>query len=88
MKHMLATVVLAVVGLMTVGSAIAQQERQPQRAVAAQQQVQPDARPRAQAAHPMYQRGDTWYEFLLKQFNPNNFDYGDVDGRTPSGVPG
>ena len=23
----------------------------------------------------MYQRGDTWYEFLLKQFNPNNFDY-------------
>ena len=24
----------------------------------------------------MYQRGDTWYEFLLKQFNPNNFDYG------------
>jgi len=24
----------------------------------------------------MYQRGDTWYEFLLKQFNPHNFDYG------------
>ena len=24
----------------------------------------------------MYQRGDTWYEFLLKQFNPSNFDYG------------
>jgi hypothetical protein len=24
----------------------------------------------------MYQRGDTWYEFLLKQFNPRNFDYG------------
>ena len=24
----------------------------------------------------MYQRGDTWYEFLLKQFNPTNFDYG------------
>lgn len=24
----------------------------------------------------MYQRGDTWYEFLLKQFNPKNFDYG------------
>lgn len=24
----------------------------------------------------MYQQGDTWYEFLLKQFNPNNFNYG------------
>ena len=24
----------------------------------------------------MYQRRDTWYEFLLKQFNPTNFDYG------------
>jgi len=24
----------------------------------------------------MYQRGDTWYEFLLKQFNPSNLDYG------------
>ena len=24
----------------------------------------------------MYQRPDTWYEFLLKQFNPSNFDYG------------
>ena len=24
----------------------------------------------------MYQRRDTWYEFLLKQFNPSNFDYG------------
>ena len=25
---------------------------------------------------PIYQRGDTWYEYLRKQFNPNNFDYG------------
>ena len=24
----------------------------------------------------MYQRRDTWYEFLLKQFNPSNVDYG------------
>ena len=23
-----------------------------------------------------YQRHDTWYEFMLKQFNPDNFDYG------------
>lgn len=27
-------------------------------------------------AHPLYQRRDTWYEFLLKQFNPNGIDYG------------
>jgi hypothetical protein len=76
MKGTLATVALAVVALMTVGSAIAQQERQSQRASHVRQQVQPDARPRTPATGPMYQRGDTWYEFLLKQFNPNNFDYG------------
>jgi hypothetical protein len=76
MKRTVATVALAVVGLMTAGSAIAQQERQFPRASHEQQQVQPNVRPRTQAARPMYQRGDTWYEFLLKQFNPNNFDYG------------
>lgn len=26
--------------------------------------------------HPLYQHRDTWYEFLLKQFNPNGIDYG------------
>lgn len=25
---------------------------------------------------PLYERGDTWYEFLLKQFNPDDIDYG------------
>ena len=24
---------------------------------------------------PLYERGDTWYEFLLKQFNPEDIDY-------------
>src|SRR5260370_32429930 len=28
------------------------------------------------AAKPLYQRSDTWYEFLLKQFNPDDLDYG------------
>jgi hypothetical protein len=28
------------------------------------------------AASPLYQRRDTWYEFLLKQFNPDDIDYG------------
>ena len=27
-------------------------------------------------SHPLYTRGGTWYEFLLKQFNPNDIDYG------------
>jgi hypothetical protein len=76
MKRTLAKIALAVVGLMMVSSAIAQQERQSQRTSHGQQQVQHDIRVRTQAARPMYQRGNTWYEFLLKQFNPNNFDYG------------
>lgn len=28
------------------------------------------------AAKPLYQRSDTWYEFLLRQFNPDDLDYG------------
>jgi len=28
------------------------------------------------AAKPLYQRSDPWYEFLLKQFNPDDLDYG------------
>lgn len=30
----------------------------------------------AQPAPNLYQRHDTWYEFLLKQFNPQDIDYG------------
>jgi hypothetical protein len=28
------------------------------------------------ASHPLYTRGGTWYEFLLRRFNPHNVDYG------------
>ena len=28
------------------------------------------------AVKPLYQRSETWYEFLLRQFNPDNLDYG------------
>ena len=34
------------------------------------------AEPQAQAAPAPYQRQGTWYEFMLKQFNPDNLDYG------------
>jgi len=45
-------------------------------------QPQPSRRssPRAQAdtqtAHTPYRPNETWYEFMLKQFNPNDVDYG------------
>lgn len=29
-----------------------------------------------QGPQPPYQPRETWYEFLVRQFNPNNFDYG------------
>jgi hypothetical protein len=32
--------------------------------------------PVSASAAPLYQRSDTWYEFLLKQFNPDDIDYG------------
>ena len=31
---------------------------------------------RPPAAKPLYQRSNTWYEFLLRQFNPDDLDYG------------
>jgi hypothetical protein len=52
--------------LMTAAPAITQQPAQPH--VQGRRQVS--------SARPIYQRRDTWYEFLLKQFNPDNFDYG------------
>jgi hypothetical protein len=33
-------------------------------------------KPQAQAAPAPYQRQGTWYEFMLKQFNPDDLDYG------------
>jgi len=41
-----------------------------------QDQEHTGVQPRLHAPHPAYQSRDTWYEFLLKQFNPTNFDYG------------
>ncbi|MGB8769270.1 MAG: hypothetical protein WCC92_06630 [Candidatus Korobacteraceae bacterium] len=76
MKRTVVTVTLAVVGLMTADSAFAQQQPKSPVPVHGQLQAQSKAQRQAQTVRPMYQRGDTWYEFLLKQFNPSNFDYG------------
>src|SRR5258708_2752227 len=54
--------VLAALSLALVASAPAQQQRQ--------SSAQPQPRT------PPYQGRDTWYEFLLKQFNRDNLDYG------------
>ena len=76
MKRTIAIVTLAVVGLITAGPAIAQQRPQSPVALQGQRQAQPQGQRQAPPARPIYQRRDTWYEFLLKQFNPSNFDYG------------
>src|SRR5208337_2475644 len=49
---------------------------QPPVALRGQRQAQPQGQRQAPPARPMYQRRDTWYEFLIKQFNPSNLDYG------------
>jgi hypothetical protein len=74
MKRTIAIATLAVVGMITAGPALTQQRSQSPAAVQGQRQAQPQGQ--VPPARPMYQRRDTWYEFLLKQFNPSNFDYG------------
>jgi len=76
MQRTIAIVTLVVVGLMTAGPAIAQHRPQSAVALRGQRQAQPQGQRQAPPARPMYQQGDTWYEFLLKQLNPSNFDYG------------
>src|SRR6516162_4510085 len=76
MQRKLAIVALAFAGLAAPSSAAAQQPRQSQVIPHKQQQSKTDPPLPAKSSRPMYQRRDTWYEFLLKQFNPSNFDYG------------
>jgi hypothetical protein len=59
---------------MTSGPAIAQQRPQSPAAPHGQRQGRPQPPPQVQPIHPLYQ--DTWYELLLKKFNPDHFDYG------------
>ena len=76
MKRAFAIFALGVVVMMMAGPVIAQQRPQSQVAQYGQRQTQPQGQRQTPPARPIYQRGDTWYEFLLKQFNPTNFDYG------------
>lgn len=58
---------------LTLGS-MANPQRTPQPHTPSQPQPQVQTAPRR--AHTPYQRQDTWYEFMLKRFNPDNLDYG------------
>lgn len=68
----LTTLVLLAIGL-TVGSPVNSWTKLPS-------QASPQPATGTQATqdlhHSPYQRQDTWYEFMLKQFNPDNIDYG------------
>ena len=69
-------VTLAVAELTTVSPAVAQQRPQSAVTLRGQRQAQSQGRRPSPPARSVYQHGDTWYEFPLKQFNPSNLDYG------------
>ena len=73
MTSVRAGLLFALLLLLPIAGAHAQQQRQSPSA-----QVSPRVQKTAQPpAHPHpYEGRDTWYEFLLKQFNPANLDYG------------
>jgi len=56
--------------------AFAQQNAHSNPAPSAVQAARRRASSAPQVSAPLFQRRNTWYEFLLKQFNPDDFDYG------------
>jgi hypothetical protein len=72
MKRKLCLITVAALWLIASDRGSAQQAAQTQ-AISRSQQV---AQQPMQSTRMPYQRRDTWYEFLLKQFNPDNLDYG------------
>jgi hypothetical protein len=76
MKRKLAVVAFTLIELASTTSAYAQQPRARLDMSHKAQPARAGAPPPASASHPAYQRPDSWYKFLLKDFNPTNFDYG------------
>ena len=76
MNRTLALVTLGLVGLTTTVGTSSQVEQYPRKAMQTSQEQRASPPRRAEVVGSTYQRRDTWYEFLLKQFNPNNLDYG------------
>jgi len=69
-------VTVAVLWPLTSGRSLAQQQPQHQPGPQRQQEAQPHTQTPVRPTGSVYQRRDSWYEFLLKQFNPNDVDYG------------
>lgn len=76
MRMVSATVAFLLLSAIDICPAIAQQPAQSNPAPSAVQGARRRASPAPPVSAPLYQRQDTWYEFLLKQFNPDDFDYG------------
>jgi hypothetical protein len=66
----------AMLWLPTSGRALAQQQPQHQPGLQRQREAQPHTQTPVRPTGIVYQRRDSWYEFLLKQFNPSDVDYG------------
>ena len=72
MNGRLAAICALLVWLTVVGMATSQQMAQSQ----APSRPKPQGQAAPKSEHLLYQRRGTWYEFMLKQFNPNDVDYG------------
>lgn len=70
------TIIIAIIELAVCSPAIAQPQDPSQTNSRGKQLAQAHAQVRAQYARPIHLQHDTWYELLLKQFNPDDFDYG------------
>jgi hypothetical protein len=69
-------VVFLLLSVIVICPAFAQQHAQDNPPPSAVQAARHRISSAPQVSAPLYQRRDTWYEFLLKQFNPDDFDYG------------
>jgi hypothetical protein len=67
---------VALLPLLSIPAALGQQRAHAQSTGTPERGAQLRRSSASAATTPLYQRRDTWYEFLLKQFNPDNFDYG------------
>lgn len=75
MNYRLSNVLLATFCFMTT-SLMSEQQTYLSLALEHHGQIERNAPSPAAFGPHLYQRHDTWYEFLLKQFNPTDFDYG------------
>jgi hypothetical protein len=67
---------LTLFSVLSIFSGLGQQAAQAQQRVTPDRRTQSSSRSAAQPGGRPYQHRDTWYEFLLKQFNPDDLDYG------------